>query len=523
MRPIRMALAAALTACPSMALAQGSSSSDNRGETELARRIAPLLPSLRGALAGNDADAQRAALAVIETTPPSALYGADLARALQAFLMKDVNDPDMIVRGLRAFGKSFPEGAELARVLAKHGTSENIDVRRAAAEALNSSVQNAAAGRTSVSSAYVADLGSAARPMVEIVLLKGDSASRREALQAVQTVASRLSETYTFDAGPGSIIRDIVGLIPRIAGAQDFDEPDTLSAMRRYGENLALLRRWAVSGRVIDNSVRSVADLSKSMAPSLADSDPATRAEAVRTVSAIGNLRRTVHTARKPTPTEPGPFSDAPLRSIIPTLTERVSDPGADSRLAAITAIESIGDLPGTTEAFLKGSTDSTIAVRWTAARALGIQAVRKTKDKEAVDKEVAALAKLAGDPDLDVRAAALSSLEKFGAAALPATPSVLAAARTGDVEPRLQALKAVTAIKTPAAETVPVLVEGLNQNDLRLRRAAATGLVRFKEEAAPALPALRLALESPDPELRVAATEAILAINPQKRLSPER
>ena len=72
---------------------------DNRGESDVVKRLVPLLPSIRSALVGNNAESQRAALSVLEAVPPGTAFGADLLPALRVFLGKDVPDPDLLALG----------------------------------------------------------------------------------------------------------------------------------------------------------------------------------------------------------------------------------------------------------------------------------------------------------------------------------------------------------------------------------------------------------------------------------------
>jgi HEAT repeat protein len=201
-----------------------------------------------------------------------------------------------------------------------------------------------------------------------------------------------------------------------------------------------------------------------------------------------------------------------------PTLAERVRDSDPQVRLAVAQALESLADALDARELLRQATTDPSVFVRWTAARALG-RSVPAKPDPAAVADDVNALAKLTVDADPDVRTAALNALARFGPAARSATDAVLAAASRGDIEPRVAGIKALGALQTDAGRTVPVLIEALRapqlrtQPDLRLQRVAAAGLTRFGANAKAALPELRKAVLSDDPELRLAAAEAILAI----------
>jgi HEAT repeat protein len=246
----------------------------------------------------------------------------------------------------------------------------------------------------------------------------------------------------------------------------------------------------------------------------MASVDPQMRLAAVRALEAVAVARRTIMTTQPGSP-EPFPVKWSDFR---PVLEQRTKDADPDVRLAAAEAMEALGTAIDTRDLLRQATTDPVVFVRWTAARGLGEMAPPRP-EASAVAPDVAALARLAGDSDPDVRTAALSALAHFGPAAQPATDAVLAAAVRGDVEPRVAAIKALGALQTDAAKTVDVLITGLRDRDLRLRRAAATGLSRFGPAAKAALPELRAAALSDDPDLRLAAAEAILAIERMPRI----
>ncbi len=501
---------------------------DARNETDLARRVAPLLPSLRAALTGNNPETQRAALATIETVPPGSLYGSGLAAALTTYVDKNASDPALLAAALRALGKSRPDPKEFARLVGKHAKSDPADVRLAAADALNSAIQIAATplkqgDRLNDSLSYLAELIQAAKPALQALLADGTSATRQAALSAIQTSAARLGETYTFDAGPGPAIRELAGLMPRVGGTVDWDDSDSQFALRRMLSAIGNLYGWASSGRVIQLAIADLGDLTGSLAGPLADSDATTRMAAIRTAGSLASLRRLVGTSQGPgMPPKADSASADGLKKIIPLLADKSRDLGPQGRLAVLSAAEQFADLTEARPLLFAGANDREPTIRWTAARALGAR-TNAAGTPAATTEDIEVLTRLANDSDMDVRAAALAALERFGAKAKAAGPVVIAAAIKGDAEPRLAALKTLSAIGTEAKSAVPALIEALRADDLRLKRVAAIGLARFRADAKPALPDLRVALTNADPELRISAAEAILAIERQPRLTEER
>jgi HEAT repeat protein len=498
---------------------------DNRGESDVVKKLVPLLPSIRGALTGNNAEAQRASLAVIEAVPSGTVFGADLLPALRVFLGKEIADPELLALGLRALGKSLPDDRDLTTIIGKHVKSENAVVRKGAADALNFAIQNAAAGAGDPSVGNLGAILTVVKPLLHTVLAEGDSESRKAALEGLRTAAKRITTYYI--GGPANnslaqVVRnaaaDLFALLPRMA-APDWEDYETQAALSRFLGSMSEFRRWAAIGRMIDSGTATLAELTGSFPGPLTDRDPATRSLASKTVSALGELRRVVRLVG-PRPMPPTDPSSDRIRGLVAGLTDDLKHPDPAVRLAAASALETVADIPTAANALIPSATDSVVAIRWTVARALRPQVL---EPRAPTALEIQTLAGLAADKDLDVRNAALVSLEKHGTAGSAATPAVLRAARDGDIEPRMAAIKTLAALNSDAPSTVPILIEGLQQEDLRLRRAAASGLARFKADAKAALPELRRALKNPDPELRLGAAEAVLAIERQAKLSEER
>jgi HEAT repeat protein len=480
--------AALLLFGPGVARAQPPKEKDatrEEADSELRRRVEPLVPSVRAGLQGDNPDAQRAALAVVGDFPPALLFQVNLSGAIAAFLQKERNDPELVALGIRAFGKSYPAGADaVTKTLSRYVKSDRVEIRRAVADALGSLLLTTVPALRSVDNAgQFTEMAKAALPLLAEVLEDKDPATQKAALGAIQTAAR--------------LVIDLYGDTGRLG-----DEP-------KPKEN-----RFAP----LDPVLKGLAGVVPKLGFPLASPDADTRIATARTIEYLAGVRRVVMAGpaagAKPAP---DPFADgwASLRAAV---TARMRDPDVWVRLAVTEALDAAGDAQAARAYLREATADRNVFVRWAAARALGRTAPPKP-EPAAVADDVAALTRLVADTDLDVRTAALNALARFGPAAKSAAPAVLVAASRGDVEPRVTALRTLAALETDAASTVAVLTQGLTDPDVRLRRAAAAGLVRFGPDARPALPALRRALADPDQDLRLSAAEAILAIERPARL----
>jgi hypothetical protein len=472
---------------------------ETQAEIEMRQRLDPLVPTIRAALEGDNADAQRAALVLASEFPPVMAVQVRLPEAVAKFLSRDKLSPDLAALGLRSFGRMFrddtelrrpggptaPIGRDLERVVGRYVKAESAEVRRATAEALATAVQNAAPDKKLVAnSKYFIDVSTFALPLLGDLVGGSDEAAQRGALAGVQNVAHTVADIYMRG--------------PSLLGEEVPKEPGGAFAP-------------------MQPVLRGLAAVAPRLAVPLAGREAETRLMAARTLESLAITRRTIMDSRaggEGAGRDPFPDAGKPLRSV---LAERIRDENSDVRQAVTEALESLGDALEARELLRLATLDRVVFVRWAAARALGRSAPPKP-DPNAVADDVAALVKLTRDPDPDVRTAALVGLARFGTAAQSAIPAVLNAATRGDVEPRVAAIKALPALNSDAERTVPVLIAGLQHSDLRLRRVAAAGLIRFGPDAKPALPELRKATTSPDPELRLNAAEAILALERKPR-----
>ena len=458
---------------------------DRPTDIELRKRMEPLVPSIRAVLLGESVEAQRAAPAIAADFPPALAAGANLSGTLATFLQKDLKDTEMIVLGLKSFGKSYPEGPEISRVLTRYVRSENTAIRQATAEALTSLILNAAPlERKLANAAYFVAVATPAIALLGDELESKDVATQRTALGGIKSAVRTITDLYAYESGP-------------IA-----DEPKAKEPAKRFDSLAPVLK--------------SLGGIIPKIAVPLNSTDAETRVTASRVLESLAALRQAIMSSTMPgLPASADPFDDA-WPSLRTAVTVRLSDDDPTVRLAVTEALDAAGDALAARSYLRAATSDRSAFVRWAAARSLGRTA--PSKDAKVNTEDVVALARLAVDRDADVRTAAVTAIGRFGPAGKPAETAVLSAAGKGDVEPRMAAIKALAAIESDAATTVPVLSDALTNDDLRLKRVAASGLVRFGPAARTALPELRKAVISPDPELRLAAAEAILAIEKTPR-----
>jgi HEAT repeat protein len=446
---------------------------DRREDSEAIRKLEPLIPAIKAALQGTNPEAQRAAFVAVGELPLALVRRSDLSDTVGAALQKGVKDPDLLAIGLRSYGKSDPRAADIAKVLSPHQTAENPAVREAAAEAVASVLANAVPAAKLIDKAKgFIDAATQSLPLVAKALDDADTRTQWWALEGLHTTIRTVTEVVKNESTPGP-------------GADPKGKLDPLNP-------------------VFD----AIGNAFSKLSGPLAADDFAVRTAAVRVLDDVGNLRRALLIAQ---PAGAAPLV-AGLKAAYPALADRVADPDPEVRLAAVETIESLDRGVDGSAALIRATSDTSVFVRWAAARALG-RLAEGTPEVSEPGPRIRALARMTGDRDIDVRTAALTAVAKYGTSAKSAIPNVVAAADRGDVEPRLVAIRALASLQSDAETTVPVLIDGLRHRDLRLRRAAAAALVRFGAKARPALEELRIAMASTDSELRLAAAAAVLAI----------
>jgi hypothetical protein len=198
------------------------------------------------------------------------------------------------------------------------------------------------------------------------------------------------------------------------------------------------------------------------------------------------------------------------LRTAGQMLVGRV-EAGESVSLAAIDALETLGPYGRpAVPAVNRVLTNPSPFVRRSAARVLG-----RIGPVEGVNTTPRLAWLMEFDPDLDVRLAAVTALDRYGPSASEAVP---AAARTiqgrNDAEIRIAAIQVLRSIGPASGKkAVPALAAALSDPDVRIRREAAQTLNRFGPDAAEARNALDRAVNDSDLEVSRLASSALLQI----------
>lgn len=254
----------------------------------------------------------------------------------------------------------------------------------------------------------------------------------------------------------------------------------------------------------------------------LQSADPATRLQAARTAREIAllwdryrNLLAFAQRSSSKALEIPRDRKFPSMASVLPVVVKRLGDPVPAVRLAAAETVESAGASAWPYRADIAAATrDSDVFVRWVIARALG----RILPEDPSAAEAVNVLSGMLADPDVDVRTAALNSIQGYGPRAVGAASAVIAAMNRGDVDVRIVAANTLESITkdakdAPAQQAVAALAEVVRNSDIRLRRVAADALGRYGSVARAALPALREAQRDIDATLRRKANRAIVEI----------
>src|SRR5262249_28853559 len=287
-----------LLARPGLVWAQPKDLIDSRAaDAEMRRRLEPLIPSIRAALQGDSVDAQRAALAITADFPPALAIEANLSTGLATFLSKEHKDPEVIALGLRSFGRSDPDAADIGRVVGRYVKSPDTGVRRAVAESLTIAVQNSVPAGPSVANAMkFIDVSKQAVPLLREGAADSDESVQRAALDGVKAVSGALTFFYTFDVGLPTddakpkdkddrfapltpIIKELAGVVPKMSVPLAGKEPVTRITAARAAESLALLRRAiiAIRGPGTDPFAEGWLTLREVATARLRDESPAVR------------------------------------------------------------------------------------------------------------------------------------------------------------------------------------------------------------------------------------------------------
>jgi HEAT repeat protein len=129
----------------------------------------------------------------------------------------------------------------------------------------------------------------------------------------------------------------------------------------------------------------------------------------------------------------------------------------------------------------------------------------------QGLDKTRPALEAAMRDRDVQVRLAAIATVEALGIDAKPALPVLVRAMADQNMFVRWAAVRTVGEIgPVPDVKTVPGMVRLLEDQDVDVRTAAITALDRYGPAAADAVPALARVVNKGDAEVRVAAIHAL-------------
>lgn len=477
---------------------------------------------------------------------PTSTLVREVLKKLAVPLGQLADDPDPRVGEAvaRALGQVQADAKDTVQPLSKMLESKNVTVRRAAAEALTTIMRTVVQGdqRPGIdlpapppgrppplarSPEQIVAVGQAVAPAAGAGVSDKDPEVQRHSVQALFVAAEALipliADPTTADKFPF-----------KNRPLSEEDKKEIQKYAKEVDEELTLYRPL----------LEALWKQSPALAKALGRSDPAVRVEAAATLERIGHLRQKLLARQKSIPpldAKPAPDRESPQASrdgrgagtlisfqagtadkdealgtanqreqVVRALAGRLVDPSPRARLAAVDALEYMGDdaQPAASALVRTSLSDPDRFVRWAAARTVG-------KMKPEPSLAVPALARLLADPDLDVRKTAAYALEQYGPDAAAAVPALARAAGTGDYEIRVAALHALEGIGTEAAPAVPAMVATLSHPDSRVRRAGAEVIGRFGPLAVDAAPALRKALEDPDAGVRKAASDALLNVEP--------
>ncbi len=398
------------------------------------------------------------------------------------------------------------------------------------------------------------------------VLKNGDVTERRAAARALGELV-RVLTTSTERASQESIPAIAVATIPvvvrglgdadadvRRLSVEAIDLPVVAIADRTLGEDVR--PEMVQLAQVLRDAASSGSDKGARLGQTVNDADPAVRLAARHALEDIGYFRQRmlpgvkrpylppdlgspdkVHhtpyespfTVRSSEPRKPARKPEAVhdvlaqdnqkptdlllegLKRTILDLAAGLADPNPRSRLAAVEALEMLGDeARPVAPAIVRSLEDPDKFVRWAAARTLGRIG---EKAPAGGDSAIAALSRLLFDADLSLQLAAATALGHYGPSARGAVEALGRRSLDGDAEIRIGAMHALESIGTDSAPALPQIATNLCADIPMVRRTAADVLGRFGSLAQASIPALRQALTDPDGDVRRAASDALLAI----------
>ncbi len=231
---------------------------------------------------------------------------------------------------------------------------------------------------------------------------------------------------------------------------------------------------------------------------------------------------------------KPVPLTDTlskGLETLIPTLEKALKDSNVRGRLTALDALEGLERYAEkAAPAVVPLLRDPDRFVRWEAARVLG------RINPQPVPGAIEGLVALLNESDTDIQRAAATTLGIYGPAAASAAEALAEHSRRGDVEVRIAAMQTLEQLGKEAAKVLPIVAANLDLKEPRyyvdrrgwpdatnrsemvdspakVRQQAALTLGRFGNLARPTKAALEKALTDPDDMVRFYAAEALLNI----------
>jgi HEAT repeat protein len=202
------------------------------------------------------------------------------------------------------------------------------------------------------------------------------------------------------------------------------------------------------------------------------------------------------------------------LRKQVPALAQSLKDPVGSVRLAAVDALENIGNA----RIRLKNRLANLPGMEGEKSDDQGAQSLLAANDPLAafVRNNLASIAVLLADPDVKIRRKAVEFLDVIEDAGTPALPALARSLSDPDRIVRQSASRAIYNIAPEkAVAAVPGLAKLLSDPDLSVRIQAAKTLKEMGPVAQAAAPALAFAVVSGDAEARVAAMEALQSVGP--------
>jgi HEAT repeat protein len=436
-----------------------------------------------------------------------------------ARLLKD-NDARVEAAAARALGKINADPKAAVRDLKGPLQSNDVSLRRAAAQGLLDLVQTVAQlnrkGRTQqgiqAGEAEVIAAGTHVVPAAGLGLADPDAQVRRRCIEAIQQAAASLGELVPEPRSSKELPAEGRQLTP--AEREDVNKYAD-AVQKAWRDYLPLLEAFKGQATGLARAVN--------------DPDADIRLLTRRALEDMANARLRIRRLFYSIPAPPGekaearrlevllvameapPKDDPLLDAVKPSLDElarRLADPDVRVRLASLDFLEFLEEAAAPAVRVLAAAlADPDRFVRWAASRTLGKVGPVKT------ELTVPGLARLMADPDLDVRAAAALTLERYGPVARAAIPALIKASATGDDQGRVAAMKALGNVTRDTAEAVPALASNLSHEDNLVRVTAAQTLGKFGAVAKAAVPALEKALNDEDMNVRQAASDALLSI----------